>query len=371
MLEVANLIHGAVLSRHDGIETHEGLKIQICGLARAADRVTVNGVEAERCGEDFSAHLLLNRRFNPIRIESEGDRGRRKLELEVVWDKASFRRVNFCIDDNIFALSEIARDRPKSLFDHFYLKGLRKLHEKYGLKVTLNLFYHNDHFPFDLSGFPDCWRSEWQDNADWLRLAFHAYSEFPDRPYQNAAPGKLGADYDLVANEIRRFAGERTLIPPVNFHWAMAPEDSIAELRERGVTYLGGSYLSARTRIGETAGSIPESDIGYFQSDENGFYITRKHVRWDARFGLLFGVDDVICNLEPMPELRRLMHALCARKTNDFLSVITHEQYFFPFYANYLPDHFARIEEMAKIVTEAGYKFVFTSEGFLGNPAEP
>ena len=39
---------------------------------------------------------------------------------------------NFFIDDNIFFFSDIFRDDPASLFDHFYLNSLRKVYEKYG-----------------------------------------------------------------------------------------------------------------------------------------------------------------------------------------------------------------------------------------------
>ena len=53
---------------------------------------------------------------------------------------------------------------------------------------------------------------------------------------------------------------------------------------------------------------------------------------------------------------------------NNLLSLETHEQYSFPSYFNYLPDHLERIETAIRTATEAGYKSVFFAEGFLGNP---
>ena len=34
--------------------------------------------------------------------------------------------------------------------------------------------------------FPDKYKSEFEDNAHWLRLAFHSENEFPAIPYLNA-----------------------------------------------------------------------------------------------------------------------------------------------------------------------------------------
>ena len=50
------------------------------------------------------------------------------------------------------------------------------------------------------------------------------------------------------------------------------------------------------------------------------------------------------------------------------MDLFTHEQYFWPFYRNYIPDHFARLDTALRWVTEHGYKPVFLHEGFLGAP---
>ena len=49
-----------------------------------------------------------------------------------------------------------------------------------------------------------------------------------------------------------------------------------------------------------------------------------------------------------------------------FLDLFTHEQYFWPFYRNYLPDHPQRLDTTLRWVTDHGYKPVFFHEGFLG-----
>ncbi len=369
MLEILFPVHGAILNRHHGEENDWRLQIKVLGTARTTDNVKVNGVPAERSGEMFEAVIPLTECFNTITAEADGERGQSVRTIQVVWDKNSFRRVNFCIDDNIWFLAEIARDRPQSLFDHFYLKELRRLHEKYQLKLTLNLFEHSDSPGFDLKNFPDSYRDEWTANADWLKLAFHARAEFPDRPYQNAETGQLFSEYDRLYAEIRRFAGPRAAIAPANIHWAMVKPDAFPGLYERGVRFLGGMFLNARTRIGEAAGDTLTCDIGYFQSEENSLFIQRHQVRFDFRSQLAFGMESIVCNLEPVPELQAKLTRLIDRTDCDTLHMLSHEQYSFPFYANYLPDHFERFEVMCKMLTEAGFQFVFFSDGMLGNQA--
>ena len=63
-------------------------------------------------------------------------------------------------------------------------------------------------------------------------------------------------------------------------------------------------------------------------------------------------------------------HAGAAAKdpnTAEIMDLVTHEQYFWPFYMNYIPDHFAAARHDASAgCTEHGYKPVFYHEGFLG-----
>ena len=53
----------------------------------------------------------------------------------------------------------------------------------------------------------------------------------------------------------------------------------------------------------------------------------------------------------------------------DTIGLATHEQYSFPRYFNYLPDHFDRMETAIRIATEREYKPVFFHHGILGNEA--
>jgi hypothetical protein len=52
----------------------------------------------------------------------------------------------------------------------------------------------------------------------------------------------------------------------------------------------------------------------------------------------------------------------------EIMDLFTLEQYFWPFYRNYVPDHAQRLDAATRWVTEHGYKPVFFHEGFLGAP---
>ncbi|MFH0966018.1 MAG: hypothetical protein V2A58_18615 [Planctomycetota bacterium] len=294
--------------------------------------------------------------------------------MRVVWDKDSRPRYRVSIDDNCFFLREIARTRPASLFENFYLAFLARMHREYGTKFALNLFYTTPQGDFTLADFPARYKGEWEENAEWLTLSFHAYAEFPDRPYQGAGAERLAADYDLVAGEVRRFAGERAWSPPTVIHWAMVHPSAMGELVKRGVKVLSGFFVLAtggnHTRDGgETAAAAPEAgyDINYLLDAERSEYLSRHDALMDWETGIVFSRVDIVCNNTPVERVVPTLAPLTNDPNNaEIMDVFTHEQYFWPFYANYRPDHAERVEAAVRFLTEKGYEPVFFHEGFLG-----
>jgi hypothetical protein len=370
MFDIVFPRNGAVLNHNHGVENGDGLEITVTGTCSAAASVQVNGADAEFTGTGFAAKVLLKEQFNTITVEQNDSYGKAIRQVQVVWDKASFKRYNFFIDDHIFFFNDLAKERPASLFDQFYLKFLREMHEKYGTKFTLNTFFRDDHDAngFTLREMPDCYKAEWQDNADWLRLAFHAYSEFPDRPYQNTNAQKLADDYDLLQAEMERIAGPESIIPPVVIHWAMMRPECYQVLRERGVKALSGQFINPRTGIDDKSDSAFVCDVGYFVNLDEARYLEQAGIYHDFKNKITLFRGNCTANLQTCEEIRNKL-AKVADNRRDWLSFASHEQYSFPRYFNYLPDHFQRIETAIRIATENGYKPVFFAEGFLGNNA--
>lgn len=355
-LRIKEPFHGAILNHRHGQQAEDGLKIRVSGKAPLKDTVKVNGVPASRAGADFNCDIVLRDKQTDIIATSDGVFGRGEHRVRVLWDRYSQPRYRFSIDDNSFFLRDVAQKNYKSLFDCFYLNTLQQLHSKYGTRFVLNIYYTTAD-GFDLTKFPDRYKSQWQDNSDWLKLAFHAYANDPDRPYQYASAEKLASDFDLVAEQILRFAGEQTYSPPTVIHWAMVQPSALKVLVDRGVRVLSGFF--------EYNDGL--WDINYFLDDDRSEYISRHDALMDFGSGIIFSKTDIVCNNVPVEQIVPTLEPL-SRDPNcaEIMDIFTHEQYFWPFYHTYLPDHPQRLETAIKWLTENGYKPVFFHEGFLG-----
>ncbi len=360
MLSIDEPFHGAVLNRRHGKEVEGGLQIQISGEAPLDEPVTVNGAPARRAGNRFLAEVVLRDTETEIVAAANGRFGRQEHRVRVVWDRGAFPRYRFSIDDNSFFLRDVVQQNYRSLFDCFYLKGLRELNGKYGTQFTVNIYYTTGD-DFQLPQFPDRYRGEWKDNAGWLKLAFHAYANDPDRPYQYAPPQTLIADLDKVAAEIHRFAGEEAYCPPTVIHWGMVQPTALKPLYERGVRVLSGFFRKLNGR---------NYDVNYLLDDLRSEYLSRHDALKDFQSGIVFSRVDIVCNNTPIERVAPTLEPLAADPNHaEIMDLFTHEQYFWPFYRAYVPDHFQRLNATLRWVTERGYKPVFFHEGFLGAPA--
>jgi hypothetical protein len=357
-LKIEEPFHGAILNQRHGRETNDGLKIKMQGNAPLGNTVVINGTPAQRDGTRFSSEVTLHDRETDITAVSKGVSGKQQRSIQVVWDRYSYPRYRFSIDDNSFFLRDIAQKKYASLFDCFYLKGLRDLHHTYGTRFVLNIYYTTGD-DFELTQFPDRYKSEWQNNANWLKLAFHAHANEPDRPYQNAAPPQLIADLDKVAEQIIRFAGERTYSPPTVIHWGMVQPAALKPLYDRGVRVLSGYFRQANGTW----------DINYLLDDTRSEYLSSHDALMDFSSGIVFSKVDIVCNSTPVERIVQTLAPLAGDPNQaEVMDLFTHEQYFWPFYSNYLPDHFKRLDKAIRWVTENGYKPVFYHKGFLAQP---
>ncbi len=355
-IKILDPVHGAVLHHRHGQQTAAGLSIRVVGDAPPDERVTVNGVNCRREGRRFEADVVLCAPETDLVASMDGHAGPQQDRVRVVWDRYSQPRYRFSIDDNSFFLRDIAQQNYASLFDCFYLKMLRELHRNYGVKFTVNIYYTTGD-DFQLPQFPDRYRGEWRDNSDWMKLAFHAYANEPDRPYQDASPEKLIADLDLVAAEIHRFAGDQAYAPPTVIHWGMTRPSAFQPLFSRGVRVLSG-YFAKMNGVW---------DVNYRWDDERSEYLSRHDAWKDFDSGIVFSRVDIVCNSVPVDQIVQTLEPLAQDlNTAEIMDLFTHEQYFWPFYRNYLPDHPQRLDTAIRWVTEHGYAPVFFHEGFLG-----
>ncbi|MBE6556081.1 MAG: hypothetical protein E7663_07660 [Ruminococcaceae bacterium] len=326
--------------------------------APRGSEITVNGVSATDRGECFEACVVIDRSTQMLTAR-DGKSGA-CAEITVHWAPNATDAYRLSVDDNIWWLQDIAKhqDTYRSIFESPFLAFCREMHERYGTKVHLNLFYSTPEFGgFDLSEMPDRYRGEWGENADWLHLSFHAKAELPDRPYIDTDYHRIKRDLEQVEHEIRRFAGDCVLYPETTVHWGECTKEGVDALRDAGLKIL----------------------LGYVSFDKKGkkwvsYHLTDEQVRQAQRYGAIydratrmpFVKTDVVLNSEAPEAIREILEREYQKyPEKGFWEFLVHEQYFYPFYRNYLPDYRERVLAALEWASEKKLAPRFLTDAFL------
>ena len=306
------------------------------------------------------------------------------------------KKAYFFIDDVIWLFRDLARERPASIYDNAFMKTLKDAHDKYGMKVQLNIFLRTDFFygndEFCLSEMPDCYKGEFEEASSWLKFGFHAKQEFPDYPYVNASYEDVKANLDETKAEVFRFAGESSFAYAVVPHWLPISKEGCRALADGGIKLVsvswgertpyngnpdtlpyGHAFRLLQNRKPETElytrrsrnVAIASSICAYNHLDEE---IAMKNLRnfdyhKDEETGLGFRRFSYgpCLNLTPLDEIE----GECISKgieDAEFFGYATHEQYFYPDYYAYQPDYAEKIMKAAEVVHRYGYEYFFIEE---------
>lgn len=245
----------------------------------------------------------------------------------------------FSVDDNIWFLRDLSFGHYSSIFEHPYLKVYKDLHDRYGAKFQLNIFYETE--GFDLSQMTDKFKTEWIDNSNWLRLSFHAKANAPEDPYLNASYEEAYEDCTKVHREIIRFAGREALDLYTTIHYCVASPDAVKAFKDAGICGLVGLFEPGRYCY----------NLCYDEFTEP--------YKYDKESDLYYFVNDMIVNLFPLSEIVPRLECV---KEKEFVEVMIHEQYFYDYFHMYQPDFAAKVEACLKYFTECGRKSVFLDE---------
>jgi len=353
-----------VLGTETGPDGKKTLKIQVTGSAPPEAKLEVFTGDGQRVPASiqngvFRGIVLLRDRITEIKARTTVNGEVREIRTRVVWAKNSYRRFRCYIDDHSFFFRDILKTGYKSIFECFYLARLRQLHRDFGVKINLNCFNTTPERDFRLSMFPDKYKSEFEDNADWLRLAFHSENEFPDIPYRDASPEKLAADFDLVAGELKRIAGS-AYTAGLQIHWADVPPDCYRVLADRGV-----KMLPTRGRKPDS----PERKIcDYHLPDDVLEYLCDNQGWMHFESGLIFYSGSTGgCDWTPVDKIvPSILRRIEVPSKSHLINIAGHEQYWWPFYKNYVPDIYERYATAFRFVLEQGYKPIWIEDGFFG-----
>ncbi len=359
-MKFINPIDGHMLSNISGDIIDSALYIDVELAAEAGKNIEINTVPTVEKNGIYTAKVPLYGYRNTLEaVNKDTDE---KVAIGVYWLKKAAKKYALSVDDNIFFLYDITKNKDvyKSIFDNPYLAVYKKAHDLYGTKVRINLFYEIDKTyaaqfePFDLSMMTDKFKNEWIANSDWLHLAFHAWTEFPDSPYLNTTYEKLRHDYLAVTNEIKRFAGEEVIERGTTFHWGASNRTGVRAARAEGIGLLM-SYME-HDGHGNTLVSYYMTPEEIDNANVYGFWK-------DHSEDIIFGKIDAVLNTQPCEEnIRTLEESLKKYPKKGYIEIMIHEQYFYPFYFAHIPEYDQRILTACKWCAEHGYEGSFSSD---------
>ena len=246
----------------------------------------------------------------------------------------------FTIDDNIRFLKELSRQGMGSLFEHPYLAMLGRLHQRFGLKVQLNLFYRTE--GFDLSQVNERYRKEWEAHADWLKLSFH--SEWENvRPYAKSGYDAVFQDCSAVHQQILRFASSASLGETTTVHYCQTTSEGVKALADNGVKGLLG--LFGTTENPGTSYSLGPAEASRIRAGETLLVN-----------GMAFAAIDMVIN---SVKLEQIVPRLTALLSRGAIHVMIHEQYFYEDYRAYQPDFEEKLITVFELLCDNGYQSSF------------
>lgn len=374
-------IDGDCVNALDGRMEGDALIIHVTVKAADNAEITINGIPAALDKSDYTFHAdipLYNYRNTLCAIDSKNGY---RAEIVVFRMLDTLNKFYFTVDDAILFLYELTKDPEKypSMFDHPFLAPFRTAHDLYGAHVHLNLYYeynersmadfseHKEYF--NLSMMTDRYRKEWEDNADWLTLSCHANANYPSWPNRVLSADFIGKAIRKTHKEIRRFAGPASLVPVTTMHFGNGYVEPLRAFRENGyliqcasfrmvnndeayISYYGRDGLPAHIRGSGLDAYGKQSDVATGKPGRDIWKDTKEDV--------IFSHVDMVLNLPkeiPTEQIeQRLDEYLAAHPEKGIVSLIIHEEYYYPDFRAYIPDCGERVLRAIKRVYEKGFR---------------
>ena len=344
-------VDGDMLTESDGTLVNGALVIPVRILAPAGSKIIINNLTPRFSDNMFSADVPIKDYKNIIEV-TRPDTGQRQ-SLTIYWLKNLTNKYRLSLDDNIWFLKDISinSNKYKSIFENPYLGFLKKVHDTYGTKIHINIYYQTE--GFNLSQMTQKYKPEWKDNASWLRLSFHALQNDPDRPYQDAGYDQVKKDCEMVKDQIKRFAGEELMGPVTTLHWGAAKVEGCRALRDAGYKALAGYFVVEKD----------QEPVSYYLDQDKKLNLS-KRVAWkDHKEGIIFSRINIVINSHKLEEIAPYLDEIKKDPHRSaYMDVMIHEQYFYPTYTAYQPDYRQKVMTTVKWAAEKGYKPAFLSE---------
>ena len=353
---------GVMLTDYSGERIGDTLKITVLFNASNGRTLTLNGEPMTRFNYCcYKAEFIMQNGKNTLTVTDENTG--ESWSVDAFFLRKGYKKYRFSLDDNIWFLQNLNENKDvyKSMFEDPYLALLKSIHDKHGSKFHINIYYETPrHGGFNLSQMTDKYKEEFKANSDWMRLAFHANSDLPNRPYGFATYEKAYFEMDRVHKEILRFAGEEAFAKTVtSIHFGDCTKEAAKAFRDLGVKAFVGCY---------NWNSSNNADIRMYCDAEQCSVINKFGFYYDKEMDIYhFAYNGGIQGGDPKNFYEMLDRDAEECPVYRFKEFCLHEQYFYPEFKRHLPDYYERMDIAAQWCSDHGYEPIFADELFEFN----
>lgn len=329
-VEFVTPIDGDMLHKQDGIQVKSGLavKVKVKPLVPGKLNLTINNIQASEENGIYMADIILKGFENKISVRDKVTG--QQCVITVFYLERLDHQYRLSVDDAIWFLKDIHINAATytSIFDNPFMGLLRSLHETYGTKVHINLFYETDNF--NLSQMTDKFKKEWAQNAGWIRLSVHAKAEFPDDPYIHAGYREMYRDCHAIRTQIMRFAGKEVMDNTTTLHWGQVPVEVCRALRDEGYKIQVCDF--------NVDNDLPP--CSYYLDVPHRRHINKRFIWRDNKEGIVFVKSSIIIDTIKLQRINGFLDNYAENNINPpYADLLVHEQYFYPSYRNYQQDY--------------------------------
>ena len=229
----------------------------------------------------YNGRRYINENINRCGINFRGDK---TFALKFSDLKVSYQQdkiVNYTIDDTYEILTRLNNLESDNLFDDPTFKLLKTMHDEYGFKITLFVFYAK-HDKINLSSITTKFKQQFIECSSWLKFGYH--SQYEDTYSTNLTTDKLIANIEETYSAIANFACEDSISRFTRFGYFNVSQEQLIELRKRNL--ICGVFTADDDRTsncGLTGGALTYvQNYSHFVDLENDIHYFKTTYRFDG-----------------------------------------------------------------------------------------
>ncbi len=252
--------------------------------------------------------------------------------------------IHLSLDDTQFCFEKLTRFQNKydSIFEETFFAQLKKMHDDYGMKVSL--YTYNT----ALENVPDKYAEEFKANASWLKIGLHSSEhayKLADETYENGL-----AYWNTFVGHVQRICGTTEIIdriPRLEFY--SGSKDCVLGMKAADCGALG--FL--------TKGYDSEA---YYYDASVAEYLSKNDYARDEQNGFLFLSTDMQLEetTDPYKELSKRKEDSAYKNKSSSVIIYSHEYYIYD--GAKILQEFDLFESCCKFAKDNDIEFAYPQE---------